>query len=486
MTDKGSFLEYVRVSFLGFAVIFSIAAKAGDDPAPAQTEKPQQRAAEVNAKQAVGEDEIDGPTILEGVPGLNWLDDLRDRLRDDRGVYFHGSYIGDPYANLAGGLRRGATYSGRLDAELDIDAGKLLGIPGGALHANVYQIHGVDLSQNFIGNFLSTNDIAALPTTRLYELWYEQKFGDQLAVRAGQIGIDVEFLTSNYAASFIDASFGWPGLLDKDLPSGGPAYPLASPAVRVKFDPSRDLSFLAAVFDGDPAGPGPGDPQARDRYGLNFRLSDPPLIIAEAQYRYNQGVGAAGLPGTFKLGAFAHLGQFDDQRFGADGLPLAVAYGGPLQHSPDGGVYAIIDQQIYHAPGADPEKGIGVFARAIDAPSDRNLVDLYFDAGVSALGLVPGRPNDLVGVAGAFARISPWAAAADADASLSSGVNGPVRSFEAVLEVTYQAQIIPGVSLQPTFQYFVNPGGNVGNPYAAALTPIRNASVFGVTTIIRF
>ena len=153
MTDKGSFLEYVRVSFLGFAVIFSIAAKAGDDPAPAQTEKPQQRAAEVNAKQAVGEDEIDGPTILEGVPGLNWLDDLRDRLRDDRGVYFHGSYIGDPYANLAGGLRRGATYSGRLDAELDIDAGKLLGIPGGALHANVYQIHGVDLSQNFIGNF---------------------------------------------------------------------------------------------------------------------------------------------------------------------------------------------------------------------------------------------------------------------------------------------------------------------------------------------
>ena len=470
----------------GVAAICVIAAQSYNRAARAQTERPQERAAEVNAKQAIGADEIDGPTILEGVPALNWLDEWRDRLRDDRGVYFHGSYIGDPYANLAGGLKRGATYSGRLDVQADVDAGKFLGVPGGALHANVYQIHGVDLSANFVGNFLSSNDIAALPTTRLYELWYEQKLGDVMSVRVGQMGVDVEFLTSNYAANFIDATFGWPGLPDEDLPGGTPAYPLAALGARVKYAATENLSLLAAVFDGNAAGPGQGDPQARDRYGVNFRASDPPLIIVEAQYRYNQG-DAPGAPGALKLGGFVHLGRFDDQRFGSDGSLLAESTGSAaIQHSPNGGVYAVLDQQIYRPPGADPEKGVGVFVRAIGAPSDRNVVDLYFDVGASAFGLVPGRPDDLFGVAAAFVRVSPWAAAADADANLANGGAGPIRSFEAVIEATYQARIIPGVSLQPTLQYVLNPGGGIANPLATASARVRSAIVFGVTTAVRF
>ena len=129
---------------------------------------------------------------------------------------------------------------------------KAFGLKGATFHANMFQIHGLDLSSRDIGNLLEINDIAALPTTRLYELWYEQTFGDKIAVRAGQQGIDVEFLTSNYAANFINATFGWPGLPTADLPDGGPAYPLATPAVRVKFDatansvgPCRRLRRLA-------------------------------------------------------------------------------------------------------------------------------------------------------------------------------------------------------------------------------------------------
>ena len=33
--------------------------------------------------------------------------------------------------------------------------------------------------------------------------------------------------------------------------------------------------MLGAVFDGDLAGPGPDDPQLRNRYGVNFRINDP-------------------------------------------------------------------------------------------------------------------------------------------------------------------------------------------------------------------
>lgn len=455
------------------------------DDAPSVTQRPQDGTAGANAARAVGAPAVEGPTILDSIPALHPIDAVRDSLRDRYGIYFRGKYTGDPYADVSGGMRRGATYAGRLDVRLDVDAAKLAGIDGGTLHANMYQIHGRDISKDFVGNLLSSNDIAGRPTTRLYELWYEQKLGDKVSVRAGQQGSDVELLTSDYAASFIDSSFGWPGLLATDLPQGGPAYPLATPAVRVKVEATDSLSVLAAVFDGDPAGPGPGDPQARDPYGLNFRVSDPPLAFLESQYHYNRGA-VTGLPGTLKLGAFAHFGRFADQAIGTDGLPLALGNGMPIEHSPDAGLYGILDQQIYRKPGDDPKNGIGVFVRAIGAPGDRNPVDLYLDAGFSALGLVPGRPDDQFGVAAAFARISPAAQAADVATDIATGLPAPVRSFEAVIEATYQAQVMPGLVLQPTVQYVIHPGGGIADPYGNGLTPIRNALVLGVTTAVRF
>lgn len=475
-------------------------ARAEDDDADGVRQKPQQRSPAANFRQVIGADEVDGPSIFEGIPALNPIDAFRDRLRDRFGVYLHGAYVGDPYGDLGGGMRRGATFSGRLDVEVDIDTAKTIGVPNGTVHANMFQIHGRDLSRDFVGNFLTSNDVAALPSTKLYELWYEQSFGDELSVRAGQQGIDVEFLTSSYGGNFIDATFGWPALPSENLPDGGPAYPLAAPALRVKYKPTKNVAILAAVFDGKPAGPCAGEPQACDPTGTNFRVSDPPLAILEAQIRYNQGEQASGLPGRVKLGAFGYFGRADDQRFAFGGVPLALG-GQPLTHALNGGAYGIIDQQVYRLPDAgardddkdtkddgrddDTAKGIGVFARVIGAPADRNPVDLYADAGVSALGLVPGRPNDQFGIAAAVAKISGAAIAAD-EAAVALGDLRVARSFEAVFEATYQAEVVPGFSLQPTFQYVIHPGGNVANPYAANLAPIPDAEIFGVTTIVRF
>ena len=261
---------------------------------------------------------------------------------------------------------------------------------------------------------------------------------------------------------------------------------MATPAARIKFDASDNLSILAAVFDGLPAGPGLGDPQTRDRYGLNFRVVDPPLAFLEAQLRYNQGKGAGGLPGTLKLGAFAQFGGLAGQQLNTDGLPVAGSAGFvPVGHRPNPGVYAILDQQVYRMPGDDPQNGVGVFARVIAAPDDRNPVDFYVDAGFAAQGLIPGRSEDFFGLAGAFADISPTARALDEADDAESGIAAPIRSFEAVIELTYSAQVIPGLLLQPTFQYIIHPGGGIANP-TNGLVPLRDAKVFGVSTAVRF
>jgi porin len=39
-------------------------------------------------------------------------------------------------------------------------------------------------------------------------------------------------------------------------------------------------------------------PESRDRYGINFRVNDPPLGLAEVQFT------SSGLPGTVKLGGW--------------------------------------------------------------------------------------------------------------------------------------------------------------------------------------
>ena len=51
------------------------------------------------------------------------------------------------------------------------------------------------------------------------------------------------------------------------LPSGGPSPPLAAMGTRLLVNVTDQLAVLGGIFDGDQAGPGPGDPQERNRYG---------------------------------------------------------------------------------------------------------------------------------------------------------------------------------------------------------------------------
>jgi porin len=76
-------------------------------------------------------------------------------------------------------------------------------------------------------------------------------------------------------------------------------------------------------------------------------------------------------------------------------------------HSRDYGVYGFIDQMLWRLPGNDPKKGVGAFARATFSPFDRNLIDLYAEAGVNFMGLWDKRPDDNIGLATSFSQLSP-------------------------------------------------------------------------------
>jgi porin len=423
-----------------------------------------------------------------GLPMLADPGGLRAALWQ-RGIKFQLNYIGEVLGNTSGGLQTGARGGGRLELVVDADLEKALGWSGATFHANAFQIHGTGISRYNLANLMAVSNIEALPNTRLFEAWIEQKmFDGKAAFKFGQLAADTEFVTSNYAGLFINGTFGWPTINAADLPSGGPAYPLATPGVRLGLYPTDNLSLLLGIYNGDPAGPGLNDPQQRNRNGLNFRVRDPAFVIGEAQYKYGDEKSPNGLSGVVKVGAWSHFGRFSDQRIGTDGLSLAnpASVGTPVQHRGNQGIYGVIDQQVYRLAD-DPTKGVGVFARISAAPSNRNLVDFYADGGINVSGMVPGRPDDAFGVAVAYARIGRAATALDQDMVFFSGVPSPVRSSEAVVEATYSAQIMPGWTVQPNFQYVMRPGGGVADPSdPTGVRRVRNAAIFGVRTVLKY
>ena len=100
----------------------------------------------------------------------------------------------------------------------------------------------------------TASGIEADRATRLWELWYDQKFleEDRLDIKIGQQSLDQEFMVSQNASYFVNTMFGWPMLPSADLPGGGPAYPLSALGVRLKARPIDPLTFLAGVFNGSP------------------------------------------------------------------------------------------------------------------------------------------------------------------------------------------------------------------------------------------
>jgi porin len=408
---------------------------------------------------------------------------------EKQGAKFAVTYIGEGLGNPTGGAKRGAAYEDRFNFAADVDFEKLIGLKQLTFHANVFQIDGGGLSRGALLNSMVVSGIEALPTTRLYEIWFEQKWGTKVALRAGQLAADTEFMTAKYTDVFTNASLGWPAGLSLNMPSGGPSPPLAALGTRLRADVTDYLTLIGGVFDGDAAGPGPDDPQLRDRYGVNFRVNDPPLVLAEAQFLWNAKKGDPGLDGKLKLGGWRHFGSFTDERFASSGLTLAnPALGGvPANLSGDFGIYSVFEQKLYRV-GQDNDRGIGIFARASYSPPDRNIVDLYSDAGVEFVGLSEQRPKDKFGIAAAYARVSPWAQALDTDFQHLNGPAWPVRSYEGLLTAVYQYEVRAGFTLQPNFQYITHPGGGATNPLGVNQPGkiLKDAAVLGLRTVLKF
>jgi porin len=427
-------------------------------------------------------------TLLGEMGGLRpWLGNY--------GVSFGLQETSEYLSTLSGGINRRGAYDGLTEMSVGLDTAKAFGLADGIFNASAFQIHGRNLSTTTLQTQQLASGIEADSGTRLWELWYQQSLWQGRAdVKVGQQSLDQEFMTSQSAGNFMNATFGWPVLPSADLPSGGPAYPLSALGVRARVQASDTVSWLGGVFDGNPAGQtlNVGDPQKLDAHGTNFNLHNGAWFITELQYALNappadpKAAAPSGLPGTYKIGAWYNSQRFLDQQYASNGVPLAspASSGVARSYRGDYSFYAVADQMVWRA-SPDSPRSLGIFARLSWAPGDRNVIGLGLNAGVALKAPFAGRDNDVAGLALGYAKIGNGAIGNDSSTALYTTPNYPIRGAETLIEATYVYQIAPWWQVQGDLQYVLHPGGGVVNPNNPGQT-VGNETVLGIRTTIAF
>jgi porin len=90
--------------------------------------------------------------------------------------------------------------------------------------------------------------------------------------------------------------------------------------------------------------------------------------------------------------------------------------------------------------------------------------------------MIPQRPHDRFGASMTYAKFSDSIRAFDRDTALITGMPTPIRDYEANLELTYMAQIVPGWTVQPNLQFIWHPNGDA----------TKNATVVGARSLWRY
>jgi len=367
------------------------------------------------------------------------------------------AWVTDVQGNPIGGKQQAVREFDNLAVEVDIDLEKLMGAPGTKFHTGLSQRSGTSLTDIDIGNTFNVAQTCCGATYRLVDVYLEQPFfDDRVNIRLGRIAAGDEFMTSPLYWLFVNFAInGNPGGIFENAP-GMTSYPVATWGVRARARPAPSVYVMAGAFNGDPT---LGD---NNKHGVDWTLRGPLFAIAEIGYQLNQGAGASGLPGNYKIGGYYNGGPFQEFLSDAGGGPAPTVRGKT-------GFYILADQMIYREGAGASPRGLTSFVAIVVAPAPSvNSMPFFINGGLVYRGLIPGRANDVAGFAVVYGKFS-----SDLRQSQrlmrQAGAAVTVQSYELVLEWTYSIQVARWLAVQPDVQYVVKPGGSGAIPNALVL-----------------
>ncbi len=372
-----------------------------------------------------------GTLILAmGVPSARASE---DRASEDRAsenapaVQYGASLTVDGLDNVSGGLRKGAWGM----SNLDLTAAWQGAAGWEAFGYILIDQHG-GFSERYSGDAQVVSNIDAPAGVRLFEAYARHTTTNQAHVTTfGIINLNGLFDTQPTGGLFLNSSHG----IGPDYSQSGPSiFPFTGLGFVEEWRVTDLLRLRAGVFDAVP-----GDPFHQTVFS-SLRLSKAEGLnyVGEIEQNFTDGF--------VKIGHWSYTARADR----LDGIGQGVR----------SGTYAQVAWTLSHET-ADPDQGLAAWIRAGTANADVLEQSGYLGGGLVYTGLLKGRDHDQIGLAFASATFGqPY-----------RDITPDSAGHETTIEATYQAEIKPGLIVQPDIQYIRHPGG---------LTTVDDALVVGI------
>lgn len=396
-----------------------------------------------------------GPKYAEDTLTGDW-NGLRSHWHS-RGLVVDLGYKWDLLRVTDGGRRRGGQPMGHVDVKLKGDGEKLAGWHGATAFVNFIYDRGGKINRDNVGSQLGVSNIEVpVDTTRFFQAWVEQSFADgEVSVLGGLYPIDTEFQVIESAGLFVQPPYG--PAPDLALTRGPSIFNNPAVGVRVKWQ-SNELGVyaMAAVLDGMP-----GDPRRPRGTHVRFQNGDGTMQIAEAGYRPTGG-GQDGREadlkdgdesfGKFAFGYWRYTAKVDDL------VDVDIA-GNPVRRN-SSGWYALAERTLARWNTGN----LAGFFRFGRTDGDSTAIRHTYNVGVRLRGVIPGREDDVFGVAQTRATVGNKFRRSQAAAGVAT------TTAESAVEITYRIQVSKSVAVQPVMQFYRHPG---------AASNVPNATVVG-------
>lgn len=357
--------------------------------------------------------------------------------------------------NTHGGLstdRRKGRESGSYDLEITLDLDKLISLPGGTIYMGAEGNWAGDMDRISVGSLFGVNRDAAAREREIdvRQLYYEQflpLLDETLRIRVGKVDLTGGFQFRGGEVMFDGNAFAndETGQFMNSALVNNPTIPF----------PDVGLGLVVYYREADSwyISGGIADAQADARetgFNTAFHGEAHFFSIVEAGVM-PRAEGANGrLPGTLRVGVW-----YDPRD--------KTRNSGSTKRS-DMAVYFSADQVMLKENSDEEDtQGLGVFGRLGYADHDVSVIRFFWSAGAQYRGLVPSRDDDVVAFGVAQGRLTRSA--------------GSTEPHETAMEVYYNTAITDWLSITPSVQYIINPGG---------VNTVKDAVVFGLRLQMTF
>ncbi|MEM7568284.1 MAG: carbohydrate porin [Pseudomonadota bacterium] len=345
-------------------------------------------------------------------------------------VSFSASYIGETWVAASGGASKDARYLDHLFVTAGFDLEQAIGWRGASVFISGLYNNGT-LFSDIAGDLQLVSDIeTGVEAARLYDAWIQQSFGPGTSLRIGLYSVDSEFDILEPATLFINAAHGTGTVLGNSGVNGPSIFPTTSLGARFAHRFANGWTARLAILDGVP-----GDPDRLARTSVQLGDGDGVFAIGEMEIPLPEGKILAG-----------------HWRYSTRTADLTGQVG-----RGNAGWYVRAQHRLIDNPSS-AGRGLDGFVRLGTGEGRFNRQNHFLGTGLVYTGPLAKRPEDRTGIAIAAA----WPSA---DHRALTGVSGP----EVNIEVSYSAQLLPWLRLQPDIQYIINPGAAAGQSDVLAL-----------------